>query len=59
MARFETGILEFLTLLCISVMALSYSSAACFQMVELELFHCSAYSRRLVSEACSRKSSSD
>lgn len=58
-ARFENGISDFFTLLCISVMALSHSSAASFQMVELELLHCPAYARKLVSEACLRRSSSD
>lgn len=51
MAKFETGISDFLTLLCISLITLSYSSAASFQMVELELFHCSACGRKFVSEA--------
>lgn len=59
MSRFETGISDFLIFLCISMMALSYSSAVTFQMVELELFHCSVYSRKFVSEACPRRSSFD
>lgn len=40
LARFGTGISEFLTLLCIPVVALSYSCAAGFHMVELELLDC-------------------
>lgn len=51
MAKFETGISDFLTLLCISTITMSYSSAASFQMVELELFHCSAHGRKPGSEA--------
>lgn len=48
-AKFETGISDFLTLLCISMITVSYSSAA--SLVELELFHCSAHGRKPGSEA--------